>query len=399
VLQKIELALAQAAEPRDPKREDIALQLAKHAERRLAVLEADRAIAEVEHQIAEAREASKPAARIDPFEKKLAMARADRDKAIAEARESKSTVTPIAPAYPANSSGRRLALAGWISNRDNPLTARVLVNHVWMRHMGRPLVESVFDFGHHGTGPSHQELLDHLAVEFMDHGWSLKWLHRTILTSDAYRRASHVAEDHSAIALDPDNRWYWRANDRRLEAELVRDNVLWVASLLDESPGGPDLDENKAMEIPRRSLYFRHAPEKNAEFLKLFDAANPAACYRREVSIIPQQALALANSTISLDSARVLAGRLSAETGENDHAFLIAAFETLLGRAPGSSELETCREYLARMTASLKRDASGWTRFTDGPTPRSSPSANPSQRAREDLVHVLLNHHDFVTIP
>jgi hypothetical protein len=90
---------------------------------------------------------------------------------------------------------------------------------------------------------------------------------------------------------------------------------------------------------------------------------------------------------------------LSAESGENDRAFLVAAFEALLGRAPGPSELETCRDYLARMTASLERDASGWTRFTDGPTPRSLPSTKPSQRAREDLVHVLLNHHDFVTIP
>src|SRR5207302_4732255 len=130
---------------------------------------------------------------------------------------------PLSPSYPATSSGRRRALALWMTERKNPLTARVAVNHIWTRHFARPLVETVFDFGRNGKKPSHPELLDWLAVEFMDSGWSMKHLHRVIVTSQAYRLSSGPSTDHPNLARDADNRYLWRFNSHRLEAEIVRD--------------------------------------------------------------------------------------------------------------------------------------------------------------------------------
>src|SRR5207237_5963542 len=129
-------------------------------------------------------------------------------------------------------------LAQWIASRANPLTARVAVNHVWGRHFGRPLVDTVFDFGRNGQRPTHPELLDWLAVEFMERGWSMKHLHRLIVTSNAYRMASAGASPQSA---DPDNRWLWQFPRRRVEAEVVRDSVLHAAGELDTQMGGLDL--------------------------------------------------------------------------------------------------------------------------------------------------------------
>src|SRR4029079_16404369 len=139
-------------------------------------------------------------------------------------------------------SGRRTALAKWITATDNPLTARVAVNHVWMRHFGTPLVPTVFDFGRKGTPPTHPELLDWLAVEFRDSGWSMKHLHRLIVTSNTYRQQSAAGKDNPNLARDPDNRTLWRFNSRRVEAEIVRDSILYAAGTLDKTLGGPVLE-------------------------------------------------------------------------------------------------------------------------------------------------------------
>src|SRR5262249_1740796 len=159
-------------------------------------------------------------------------------------------------------------------------------NHIWLRHFGQPLVPRVFDFGRNGRPPSHPALLDWLATEFMDHHWSMKHLHHLILTSRSYRLAS--TPDEANLKLDPDNTYYWRMVPRRLEAELVRDCVLSVTGALDLTRGGPDIDQNLGLSVPRRSLYFRHAAEKQMEFLKLFDAASVTECYQRKESILPQ---------------------------------------------------------------------------------------------------------------
>ncbi|QDV32761.1 PSD1 and planctomycete cytochrome C domain-containing protein [Tautonia plasticadhaerens] len=368
----------------------------------LAGAERDRVLAE--KALADARAAidrddSTPLKGIEAAEKTLADARAAVDAAGDTLNGPlPSDYAPLTPIRPPTSTGRRLALARWITDRDNPLTARVAVNHVWMRHFGSPLVESVFDFGINGKAPTHPDLLDWLAVELMESGWSLKHLHRLIVTSRAYRMQSSAAVDHPNAAIDPENRSLWRMNTRRMESELVRDNVLRVAGSLDPALGGPDLDPVSALTSPRRSLYFRHAKEKRSTFLRLFDSANVNSCYRRDVSVAPQQALALSNSPLTLAQARILAGRLTGESGaEDDDAFLAVAFEQILGRAVEAEERDTCLDFLGAQRAQLA-GPSGLTPFESGPEAVVAPSPDPRQRARENLIHVLLNHSEFLTI-
>ncbi len=269
--------------------------------------------------------------------------------------------------YPTASSGRRLALARWITDRDNPLAARVAVNHVWARHFGEPLVPTTFDFGRNGQPPTHPALLDWLAAEFMDHGWSMKHLHRLMVTSAIYRADSRP--DPAAVAIDPDNRYLWRMNPRRMEAEVVRDSVLAVAGRLNLTIGGPDLDQQQGLTTFRRSLYYRHANEKQMLFLTVFDAANVNECYRRTASVVPQQALALANSSLTAENARAISARLG-PTADNG-TFVADAFRCVLGRPPTPVEADECLRFLAYADRS---------------------------RSRERLVHVLFNHNDFVTV-
>ncbi len=347
-----------------------AARLANAAQRRLHLLEARR-----QEQAARLERWFGTRASAADATRSLAEAEARRDRAEAEARQPASTAfTPRTLArYPDASSGRRLALARWIADRKNPLTARVAVNHLWLRHFGTGLVPTEFDFGRNGRPPTHPALLDWLAAEFMDRGWGMKALHRLLVTSAAYRMDSRA--DAHDLALDPDNRFLWRQNVRRMEGEVVRDSLLWVAGRLDSTLGGPDLDHHLGLTVPRRSLYFQHAAEKQMEFLTLFDPASVNECYRRSESVIPQQALALANSPLALAQARLLARELSDEAGQADAAFLRAGFEQVLGRPPSAEELSVCARFLAAQSATL------------------SPP-----RARENLVHVLLNHNDFVTI-
>jgi hypothetical protein len=389
---------AKFADPPDSKRSQIAAIAATHAERQAKLREAEAALAKAQAE----RLAAPPGD--DAKAKQARMQAAAKDDAARAAVEAARKVaagphaseyTPLVPPRPPTSTGRRLALARWMTDRSNPLAARVAVNHIWMRHYGRPLVPTVFDFGSNGKPPSHPELLDWLAVEFMDSGWSMKHLHRLMVTSRAYRMQSWGAPDDPAAKLDPQNVALWRMNPRRMEAELVRDNVLHVAGSLDATMGGPDLDQNTGLTVPRRSIYFRHAPEKLMTFLKLFDAANTNACYRRDESVVPQQALALANSPLALAQARKLATTLAAEaTGD---AFIAAAFERILGRGPTPDERAACAEYLAAQAQRLA-SPDRLTPFTAGTAPTVPPSGDPSQRARENLVHVLMNHNDFVTI-
>ena len=225
-------------------------------------------------------------------------------KAVDAARQTVSaastTYTLLSPLYPKTSTGRRRALAQWIANKDNPLTVRVAVNHIWMRHFGKPLVETVFDFGRNGQRPTHPELLDWLAVELMDNGWSMKHLHRLIVTSSTYREASASATA-AAQPADPDNRWLWHFPSRRVEAEVVRDSILFAAGELDLAMGGLDIDPHTQGNSHRRSMYFTIYPEGGGllDMLEFFDPPDPCDCYRRSDSLIPQQALVLTNSADS----------------------------------------------------------------------------------------------------
>jgi hypothetical protein len=330
--------------------------------------------------------------------KKLADARKLLDKIEAEAKQPIATsyVKRDVPTYPATSTGRRLALARWITDKQNPLAARVAMNHIWLRHFGRGIVPTEFEFGRNGQPPTHPALLDWLADGFMARGWSMKQMHRLIVTSRTYCMDSHSSPDN--LARDRDNHYLWRRNVRRMEGEVVRDSLLYLAGQLDRTMGGPDIDHHLGLTSRRRSLYFRHAAEKQMEFLTLFDAAGVNECYRRSESIVPQQALALANSSLALAQSRLLARSLSAWTGTSDApSFVRMGFEQVLSRPPTAQELALCLQFLHEQTTLL---TGGKTKTASAGAPASPvpPSAEPGQRARENLIHVLMNHNDFVTI-
>ena len=298
--------------------------------------------------------------------------------------------------YPAQSTGRRLAFAQWLTSRQNPLAARVAVNQIWMRHFGQSLVPTVADFGHAGLPPTHPELLDWLAAEFMESGWKMKSLHRIILNSRAYRMAS--TPDPEALKHDPDNKWYWRMNSRRMDAEIVRDNVLHVCGRLDLTRGGPDIDQNLGLEVRRRTLYFRHAAEKEMVFTNLFDGPSVAECYARKPTVAPQQALALANSRLALEQARVLGRELHSKVGTGSKPFIDAAFQRILCRPPTAAERTECELFLKQQAERLVRPGRESEQTATDLAVVDRPSADPNLRARENLVLVLLNHNDFVTI-
>ena len=301
---------------------------------------------------------------------------------------------PLGPVYPNKSTGRRAALAKWIASPKNPLTARVAANHIWLRHFGTAIVPTTFDFGRNGKPPTHPELLDWLAAELQDHKWSTKHLHRLIVTSNAYRTASAsrstTSIDEANRNVDPDNKYLWHFNAKRMEAEVVRDSLLYAAGELDATMGGADIDHNQGLKVNRRTIYFTTHGEEKMRMLELFDAAEVTDCYKRTETVVPQQALALANSELSVRCGRKLAGKLWEDAskstggpGATNKAFIAAAFEQVLTRAPSASEESTCLAFLGKQ-ADVVRGA--------------APKVDPDGRAREDLVHALLNHNDFVTV-
>jgi len=402
---------AQFAKPPDPRAKELS-HAANRAERASAQRLAERALLQARwtETLAQRTVASEPAAG-EPANAKHQQALTAAQKQVAEATkkfhdakkalaQNPTAHTPLGPSYPATSTGRRLALAQWITRPDHPLTARVCVNHVWLRHFGQPLVSTVFDFGLHGQPPSHPELLDWLAVELVEHRWSLKHLHRVLVTSAAYQRQSSSGPQKSPNeSRDQDNHYVWRMNAKRMEAEAVRDSLLAAAGTLDATFGGPELEQNSGLNTFRRSLYYRHAYERQMQFLQLFDVASVEECYRRSTSVVPQQALALANSPLTLAQSRGLAKRLatSASGPQSEDDFVIAAFETILSRGPSPQEASLCREFLRDQAARLSSPGA-LTAFTTGPAPGVAPSTDPAQRARENLLLVLFNHVDFVTI-
>jgi hypothetical protein len=273
------------------------------------------------------------------------------------------------PSYPAQSTGRRLALARWLTRPEHPLTARVAVNHVWLRHFGSGLAPSPSDMGKAARPPAHPALLDWLAAEFMEKGWSFRHLHRILCLSEAYRQSSAPGEGGDAARqADPDNITLWRFPDRRLEAEAVRDNMLYVTGGLALTRGGPELDQSLIFTSPRRSLYFRCAAEKQPEFLQVFDGPSVVECYERKPSVMPQQALALLNSEFAQGRARAAAALFATE--KDDAALVRSAFVRFLTREPTAEELTACLEFLKPATP----------------------------RIRDMFFLTMLNHHEFLTL-
>jgi hypothetical protein len=284
--------------------------------------------------------------------------------------------------FPATSTGRRTALARWLTDAKHPLTARVAINHLWMRHFGKPLVPTVFDFGRKGAAPTHPQLLDWLAVELREHRWRMKHLHRLMVTSNTYRLSSSSTAAATTNRTDRENRYYWRMNPVRMQSEVLRDSLLCLARELDRRLYGPSIPLNDETSR-RRSIYFVHSHNDQHRFLAVFDDASVLECYRRAESIVPQQALALENSKLALSASEKIAVRLQRQLGSiSDKEFIKAAFETVLASTPNAAEQTACAEAIAQWLEVSKKTR----------------DADPAGRARANLVHALLNHNDFITI-
>lgn len=370
------------------------------AERQVALAKAELELAKVELRLSNANPEQKEAIEKEVAAARDALAKATQTAAIEV--ESAATYAPLIGAqwtptrflssladdpqvtFPPQSSGRRTALARWITDTRNPLTARVAVNHLWNRHFGTPLVATVFDLGRNGATLVQRELLDWLAVEFIERGWSMKHLHRLIATSATYRLSSSLADAAENANKDPDNLYLGRRTPIRLESQVVRDSILALAGTLDLTLGGPPVASADQATSTRRSIYFFHSNNDRDRLLLTFDEASVKECYRRDQSIVPQQALALANSRLVHDALGNIAQRISTVEGAelDDADFVRRAFLALLGMQATTAEIAACLRSLEQWR-SLPTDG-------DGPLPSATP------RAR--LIWALINHNDFVTL-
>jgi hypothetical protein len=284
--------------------------------------------------------------------------------------------TVLASAAPAifplpESTGRRRALADWLTRPDHPLTARVIVNRVWQGHFGRGLVDTASDFGLMGGEPSHQALLDWLATELVRAGWSLKSLHRLIVTSAAYLQSSRSAGDRNR---DPENRWLSHQNRRRLDGEAIRDALLSSSGQLNPAIGGPPIFPPLPRELTnlsskgaiwpvspavsdwnRRSLYIFVRRNLRYPFFEVFDRPDTnSSCPRRAVTTTAPQALSLLNSQLVAESARALALELQREASAGALAQVKRAYLLALGRGPDDVELGLGLQFLSSGTNSLE---------------------------------------------
>ena len=258
---------------------------------------------------------------------------------------------------------RRAALAQWLTRVDNPLTWRSVVNRVWQYHFGRGLVETPNDFGRMGGLPTHPELLDWLAAGFRDGGQSFKALHRLIVTSATYRQESGVRGQESAVQIDSDNRHLWRANRRKLEAEAVRDAVLFVSGKLDLKMGGPSFKDfviDKPEHSPhyeyhlhdpddpkshRRSIYRFIVRSQQEPFMTTLDCADPSMQVgRRNESVSPLQALAMLNNSLMLAMSKHFAAKIEKQEGDLPVKVRAAYYEAV-GRAPSKEDAKVLTQY------------------------------------------------------
>lgn len=312
-----------------------------------------------------------------------------------------AVLPPVADPSPGTPADR-MDLARWLVDRRNPLTARVAINRIWQADFGRGLVETDNDFGAQGTPPSHPELLDWLARELMDGGWSQKHIHRLIVTSATYRQSSRVRLDGRAI--DPDNRLLWRQSRLRLDAELIRDAALACSGLLAEHIGGPSVfppqpdgvmtlgqmkrewQPSRGPDRFRRALYTYFWRATPYPFLTTFDAPGGIqSCTRRLRSNTPLQALTLLNDPAMIEISHSLADRILREWPEpmSDRERLAHTFVLCLGRPPAEAELASLHRLLDQERAEQPQSASR--------------GENGQLRAWNAVARVLLNVDEFVT--
>jgi hypothetical protein len=317
----------------------------------------------------------------------------------------------ILPPFPKGSKPARLRLAEWLVSRDNPLTARVTVNRAWQEFFGRGLVRTSEDFGTQGEKPTHPQLLDWLASEFMEQGWSLKKLHKTIVMSATYSQSSHARPE--LKERDPGNLLLSHQNRLRLSAELVRDAALQASGLLDPAVGGPSIrppqpesvskltygnakwEESAGKERYRRGLYIHYQRTSPYPQLVNFDEpdASVAAAQRRR-SNTPLQALNLLNDPVFAEAAQTLAFRVLQAAPDSWDARLDAAFQFCLGRRPGRLERERLARYFEDQKRILEKEPESAKLLAANPLP----SATPLDAATwVGLSRVLLNLDEFIT--
>jgi hypothetical protein len=292
----------------------------------------------------------------------------------------------------------RLELAQWITARENPLTARVIVNRVWQWHFGQGIVATPDDFGARGEAPTHPELLDYLASRFVEDGWSMKKLHRRIMLTRAYQAAS--GNDEQNALKDSKNAYLWRFNRRRLDAEEIRDSLLALSGNLDPAPAGeqpfppemswrytqhtPFLGADAAYATQKRSVYLMQQRIRRQPFLELFDGADPnAETGVRPLTTTALQALYVMNDPFFHEQADALALRVGMSLG-SDQERLSYAYKLLFGRAATAEEIRDARQFLTAARQSLADAA--------------VPEAQRSRDAWASLMRVLLAGNEFLTL-
>jgi hypothetical protein len=318
----------------------------------------------------------------------------------------------VQPPWPgAASTGRRLAFSRWLVRADHPLTARVIVNRVWRHHFGAGLVRTLDNFGRAGMPPTHPELLDWLAVQLPRHGWSLKWLHRLIMTSATYRQSSSVSE--AVLGRDPDNRLISRMPLRRLDAEALRDTLLAVCGALDPTPfGPPDAVEATAEGLVieqgtaggwRRSIYLLQRRTQPITLLEAFDQPRMSPnCIERPESNVAPQALHLLNDRRVRELADLMADRLLAEdsadfASDMDGAcqrLIAAAWRRALARPPAAEEYVLARQTFEHLAARWEAQLAA----AAGEPPGGTPRPEACRRALGNICHALLNTAELLYV-
>ncbi len=271
------------------------------------------------------------------------------------------TVHPRIESPRSGTTGRRSTFAGWLAGKDNPLTTRVIVNRLWHHHFGRGIVATPSDFGLRGARPTQTQLLDWLTTELVERGWSLKQMHKLMLTSATYQQSTLASAD--SLKKDPDNKLFSRMNRLRLEGEIIRDSLLAISGRLNRKMGGPGVfppipkealegfkgwtASSNPQDHVRRSVYIFARRNLRFPFLEAFDLPDSnLSCPKRERSTTAPQALALLNAGDVMDAAKALAARVEKEAkSEEDRINL--AYRLTIGRAPSANELKRCREFLA----------------------------------------------------
>jgi Protein of unknown function (DUF1553) len=307
----------------------------------------------------------------------------------------------VAPPWPnAETTGRRLALARWLVQPNHPLTARVMVNRIWMHHFGKGLVASPANFGRTGVPPSHPELLDWLATEFIRSGWSLKAVHRLIVTSTAYRQSSRI--EPTLQQADPDNVFLSRMPLRRMDAEVLHDSILKVTGRLDPTPFGPPVDVELKPEGEvvakgtkagwRRSIYVLERRRTPMTLLEVFDLPPMSPnCIERRHSTVPAQALQMMNSDVMLEHSRYFAGRLIDEFGDNQEKLIDQLYFRVLSRHASTHEIKQTIEGIADVEKQ-------WRIHLEDERHEAPKLPTARWRALADFCHALLSSAEFLYI-